>query len=314
MVRLSFANGYTPHTFYNKLLKVNDPLWTRDIDRSQSPKLLPTLHRFTGVSEDALKRLTIADFVGQVFEHVPEGGNLAWLLPLGVYHRTRSRDGMQYCPLCLQMDQAPYFRKTWRLSFYVMCEYHLCLMHGHCSSCKSPIAFHRIRTGCKYNAIFNPKLSICSYCGFDLANSPATYVNWPDAIDLSLLLALISFFDIGGWDCGYKTPCSGVLFFSGLCALMSFLIGRHGKGVRAHLRQELGISEKERLPRRASFEKEDAYSRFIILLYTLHLTRSWPHHFLRLCRLSGVSRSNFSGHLGDLPFWLADILDTYLDR
>jgi hypothetical protein len=92
-------------------------------------------------------------------------------LPLGIYHRTRRRYGLLFCPSCLQRDgPAPYFRKTWRLALSFACTTCGIALHEKCPCCGQPVIFFRQELGQK-SAMPRTLLSACFYCGFDLAQA-----------------------------------------------------------------------------------------------------------------------------------------------
>ena len=147
MTRLALENQFPLHTFYNKLLQFKGEIWNRDIDRFARPELFALLEEHTHQPLHVPRALSLQYYEGILFEELREGGIAPWLIPLGVYHRLRKRAGIQYCPLCLAEDDVPYFRRRWRLAFYIACGKHHCQMESGCSLCGSPIAYHRLGVG-----------------------------------------------------------------------------------------------------------------------------------------------------------------------
>lgn len=99
MVRLAFANGFPLHSFYSALPGYKAPIWNRDTDRHPSPALLETLSRFTDQLLPDLQALTLSAYDGILLKQLPAIGDAFWIPPVGVFHRTRKRTGIQYCPL-----------------------------------------------------------------------------------------------------------------------------------------------------------------------------------------------------------------------
>ena len=64
-------------------------------------------------------------------------------MPIGVFHRSRHKFGLQICPLCLAEDKEPFYRKEWRLSWVTVCTRHNSLLLDRCPGCQAPIVFHR---------------------------------------------------------------------------------------------------------------------------------------------------------------------------
>jgi hypothetical protein len=52
----------------------------------------------------------------------------------------RANSVLQYCPLCLQTDSRPYFRRAWRLAHMAVCLAHSCRLHDRCWQCDKQVA------------------------------------------------------------------------------------------------------------------------------------------------------------------------------
>lgn len=313
MVRLAFANGFPLHTFYANLLGYKAPIWNRDTDRHPAQALLDVLIRHTDQSSATLQTLTLNAYNGILFEQLPLIGTAPWILPVGVFHRTRRRAGMQFCPVCLQLDTVPYYRRTWRLALYAMCEYHQCVMQEHCPSCHAPVAYHRHGIG-RRKTIPEQPLRLCHYCGFDLSRTHPIYLNWPDARSWLLFGAIISLFEQGAWYCGQLTPPCGVPFFQGFHSLVSVINGRYGHRLRQHLGKTFGLTIGSDHPaQHLEFEHLSAQERLKLLLAATWLLDDWPNRFVELCIQTRFTRSRMAEDLHSLPFWLACVIDEYLD-
>lgn len=314
MVRLAFANGFKLHTFYSGLLGYKGPVWNRDIDRHPSEKLIFLLSSQTGQSARRLHQLTLASFESVLFESLPSIGNGSLILPVGVFHRVRRRTGMQYCPLCLNSDSVPFYRKTWRLAVHVLCPVHQCVMEEHCPSCLAPIAYHRHGVGREREVLQNA-LWYCSHCGFDLRLSLPRELIWPDENSRLNLLKIISACNGGQWNCGGMTPSFSLLFFKGLRILLGLIHGRHGHRILPGLATSIGIDA--RLPLKGShmeFEFLNVGDRLQLLLMVSWLLLDWPSRFVELCRAGRLTRSRVSDDVNSLPFWLAAVVNEFLDN
>lgn len=314
MVRLAFANGLPLHTFYSAYLGYKEPIWSRDIDRHPSHGLLNLVSKCSGQSIEKLKSLTLISYEGVLFEQLPLTGNASWVLPVGLFHRTRQRAGMQFCPLCLRDDVVPYYRRYWRLALYAMCEHHLCIMMEYCPSCHTPVAFHRHGIG-RGKGIAEKVLKFCHCCGLDLSLVSPEHIYWSDARSFSMLVATIKCFErpqTPPWH--LFSPC-GVPFFQGLRVLIGVINGRNGHGFRQQLGKIFGIRIGTDDPKKHfDFECMDAKARLILVLATFWLIDDWPRRFLRLCTVVGFTRSRLTEDFRSLPFWLAQLADEYLDN
>lgn len=117
--------------------------------------MLGDLVRLTGVPIHLLEATLLSNYVGVVVEGIDAAAWRPWILPLGIYHRTRRRAGTQWCPECLSSDGDPYYRTRWRLAFVTACLHHHCILHDRCEGCQAPAAPHRVST------------PVCHLCGTD---------------------------------------------------------------------------------------------------------------------------------------------------
>ncbi|AUH52522.1 hypothetical protein CXB49_17845 [Chromobacterium sp. ATCC 53434] len=313
MVRLAFTNGFMLHTFYDKLLGYHTPIWSRDTDRDPPLQLLTLLARHTGHSVAELQTLTLLSHQGQLFEK-PVTGHWSWVRPVGVYHRERKRPGMQFCPLCLAQSPVTYYHLKWRLALYVICEHHQCMMEECCPSCHAPIAFHRHGIG-RRKMVDDESLRLCSHCHFDLASMSPHHYPWPDRPSWQRLRHLIAAIEHDSWECGPRTPPCSLPFFIGVRALISVLSGRNGWQLRKHLGDALGVEIPWYPPgQHDEFEYQPPTARLILLLAIAWLLEDWPTRFLSLCTQAHFTRSRLAERVEQLPFWLASVADTHLDR
>ncbi len=51
-----------------------------------------------------------------------------------------------------------------------------------------------------------------------------------------------------------------------------------------------------------------------MLLVIFWLLDDWPQRFIALCRDAKFTRSRLAERVGELPFWLVDVADQYLDN
>ncbi|MBA8907497.1 TniQ family protein [Aminobacter ciceronei] len=154
--RLALANGIAPRSFAGAL-GFDERMWSPRLDLCLPLNLARLLCRQTDLSPGAISAMTM------------NGGALtALLLPLrDNVHRNRST-WMQYCPQCLAADEAPYFRRQWRLASRVSCFTHGCGLRDRCAACRASIATFD-------QGELLPQ-HICARCGFDLRAAPKASV------------------------------------------------------------------------------------------------------------------------------------------
>jgi hypothetical protein len=97
--RLAIGNGIAPRSFAN-VLGLDGGMWSARLDLRLPCDVAGLLEGQTGISHAAISTMAMVDWALTPL-----------LLPLREsVHRSRST-WMQYCPLCLLEDQAPYFRR-----------------------------------------------------------------------------------------------------------------------------------------------------------------------------------------------------------
>lgn len=314
MVRLAFANGYPLHTFYACLLGYRGAIWNRDVDRHPAPALLETLAHHTGQTKIALHAMTLAAYEGVIFEHLPHIGNAAWILPVGVFHRTRRRAGLQFCPRCLEGDSIPYYRRSWRLALYAMCERHLCVMQESCPQCKATVAFYRHGIG-RGKEVSLQALRLCHECGFDLSQAPSFIPAWPDIRSLNNFKKILGKFELGCLPFELNTSPFGIPYFQGVRVLVSVIRGRNGLRLRQLLSRAIGVDLGQFALRSGlDFEYLTAAERLIFLLTVTWLMEEWPVRFVAMCTEANFTRSRLAEEVSALPFWLAQVADDFLDN
>lgn len=311
MVRLAFANGFALHTFYSSLLSCRESIWNRDSDRHPPVVLLNCLSTATGKSIDELRNLTLSSYEGQVFEKFLISGDVPFLLPVGVYHRTRRRAGIQFCPQCLKLDQVPYYRRHWRLALSAVCPEHNCLLEQSCPSCGSPIIFHQHGMG-RLKYISESALSICSKCYFRLGDTEPRPSLWTDSAAGRLQLSMTRMVQFGNWDGSLQPVPLSLSFFGGLRIILGLVCGRHGARLRAVLSKAIGT---EICPvANLDFEYQSVDVRCTVLLAAMTLLVEWPLRFHEACSSANVTRSRLADTFLVMPYWLRIAVDQYLDR
>ncbi|MGO9601984.1 MAG: TniQ family protein [Candidatus Binataceae bacterium] len=303
LVRLAHANGLKVHTFFARNFGRERQIWTRDIDKFAPDWLIDGLCAGTGLDRDRIVATTLRSFEGFVYEKLNPFGNTKWILPLGVYHRTRRLPGLQFCPLCLRNDPVPYFRKQWRLAFYTECDVHRIALCESCSRCGAPVTFFRTELGNK-GFVGPASLLLCHKCAFALSRSPVQRFQWPDwqtAVEFRAWL-------MGYW-MGWlplKSPNIGYshLGYEVLHQVCRLLIRplKIATTVRT-----FGFSIAIPSPvrkRRVGFEHLPLQIRHSILTRATWLLHDWPNRFLAAAKSQRLGRSFLLRDLGSsAPHW-----------
>ncbi|MDX9958627.1 MAG: TniQ family protein, partial [Spirochaetia bacterium] len=252
-----------------------------------------------------------ASYEGVLFEKHNFNGINRWLLPMGVYHRTRRRKGITFCPLCLFDDEEPYFRRRWRLALSTVCETHGSLMLDACPSCEAPVMYFRRELGHRDKAVID-SLALCHNCGFDLRRGPAIDPPGPDGKTLAILRSLNTFHDMGWWYCGDETQHYGFAYFDVLHHLATYLTSAPGTRLLKLAECDIGqrilsTSELCRMP----LEQRAIQQRHRLLTLALWLLDDWPQRFVTSCRRAGLTSSRIM-RSETFPFWFQSVVESEL--
>lgn len=248
------------------------PVWNRDLDRGEDTAWLADVAGHAGLTLDRVQAMTLET----PRRHFGRGsGDTPLILSAGIYHRTRVRHAVQFCPRCLT-DGEPYLRRTWRYSFVLACPTCATPLLDACPHCQEPVVPHRS---------FRWSLDACHACGFSLGQRNPTDEPVPPAVhDLQTrLLALLA--SGTGTTVG---PWGGDDAFAGVRALIT--VARHPDVLPA-LRSALGLDVATVATGR--FEQMRAADRVVILETIAHWIADWPHRFFVAAGHAGLTQRTF---------------------
>ncbi|WP_460500261.1 TniQ family protein [Hymenobacter agri] len=308
LVRLAHAHECKVYTF-TKVLFPETSVWNRDVDKAAPAAVLDGLTERTPSVASRIHATTLRSYEGRLYlQHNPYG-NTDWVLPLGIYHRTRRRYGLLFCPGCLRRDGAtPYYRTHWRLALSLACpECGLCL-HDHCPNCQAPVIFFRIDLGHKLELPDVP-ISHCFRCGFDLARAEAV------GAPASIIRAQLEWERIltEGWTAAVGYPH---LYFGVLHQLVRVLSS--DKPACSPLQQALARQAEPSLPEMAveqlraarSFEHLPFDARCTVLLQAHWLLTEWPHRFVSFMKHHRIASTPLlqGASPEQVPFWYSSVV------
>lgn len=312
VTRLALDNNFYLHEFYKTVLGIAEPVFTRDIDKLEIPSLSSRLMLETGIESCILQDTSLKSFEGTLFETLRSDGSGRWTLPLGIYHRTRRRRSVQYCPLCLAEDSIPYYRKLWRLSFVTICPIHNCVLLDCCPHCHAPIDYLRLGIGRREFEVPPRSIDRCSTCGETLwkCNPPPAYPF--NDISLPYLSFMRSVYRGELSISGLSEPLS-LSEYNGLRILVGRFVCPRAKEFRCRVKQEIGLSIKAD-GGGLGFDFWPLSDRLSAITLALWILEDWPSRFCRLAVGTKLSKSAFSDCFDDMPFWLSVVVESLLNK
>lgn len=316
LVRLARGHGVKLHTFCS-VIWPGGQVWNRDIDKCAGESLLSVLTRRTGTSGAAVAETTLRAYQGRVYEKHNPLGNTTWIMPVGVYHRTRKRFGLQFCPRCLAEAAEPYYRRSWRLAFVTFCEIHHVPLFDRCPQCRAPVNFHRYELGDR-NRVTAESITLCYACRYDLRETSVAPVEGPaECRVLEFQKSLTKMVGQGwAWVEGHGAVYSH-LYFTVLRQMMKvFATGRRATALRECVNRALatGTPAPTLTRRDRDIERLGVGERRKLLDMALYLLTEWPWRFIHLCKTYRVWSAALLRELNPAPFWYWRVIHDHLYR
>lgn len=300
-------------------------IWNRDIDKSASETMLEELSIRTGTPICRARATTLANYENTLYEKHNTLGPTSWILPVGIYHRTRKQFGLQYCPLCLAEDKEPYFRRKWRLAFVVSCERHHTLLHDRCPRCGAAINFHRDELG-NHRKLVADSLTLCHICRFELRTTNRRLTTYVTHTESKFTAMLLHAMDVGYVRLSESITTHSLLYFLGLRQLLKIATMRDIRieRLRHAISEEFHVATYSPPPSgsRRDVQEMDIEARRRLLGIARCLLEDWPNRFINLSRKYKIWSSLWLRHIdpparantSPAPFWFWSIVHDYLYR
>lgn len=275
IVRTALGHGQAPYVFCHTVWP-GLHIWNRDIDSLGSWRLIMAMAARTGTDPRRAAATTLAAYEGELVERHFSFGRPTWVLRAGVFHRTRKRHGLQFCPACLSEGES-FFRREWRLAWAACCPNHGIVLLDRCPWCRSPVIPHRA----------NP-LTSCFSCDSDLREAPTSPATWAVAqLHRKAAAMLVQGYGIWG-DWVFQRP---FLFFDLLHQVLKVLAtGPRSARLRRYTADHWGGD-----PAPAVFsgslpeiESAETATRHRLLNLAAHLLEGWPWRYVAACADVGL--------------------------
>jgi len=319
LVRLSEAHGLT---FSNFCRAVWPKKGVRLLDLEVLPKaeVLNTLTEKTGTPMARVEATTLIEYDGRLFI-ASSARNVQWVLRYG-----RNRNGeepqcsLQYCPECLKEDEAPYFRRQWRLALVVICPRHRLQLRDCCHMCGQAVRIIRSLVNDAEGRLLGT-ITTCWNCRVDLRALPENpRVSAPPA-ELEYQRVLLESLREGWVEIRGDGPVFSYLYFDVLYHVLVLLLRPESKGRRSIQQQaferyglsssELALPEK---PQSWNFMRLRVDDRRKLLSLASQLLADWPNEFLAFCRANNFGYTEVGRFNKTLPYWFHRVVYEQLGR
>lgn len=306
LTRLAHSHLIKTYTF-GRMLFPGVNVWNTDLDRRAPEDILQTLAIRTGTPLEQVQQTVLRRYEGRLY--LRHNGNSAanWILPLGIYHRTRRHYGLLFCPCCLRKDGAvPYFRTHWRLAIAQVCTSCGVYLHERCPACERPVTFFRVELG-RRSAVPDTPISHCFHCGLDLATvrvkAAPTHILTAQA-ELERIL-------LDGWNAQVFFPHQ---YFNVLHQLVKTLVSTRpaSKILQRAVDTQTGWSplEENKSVRtyRTPVELLPLRVRAGVIRQAQWLLTDWPHRLLETVRQYKIASTPFLYAMPEIPFWYHSVI------
>lgn len=296
--RSGLANGFRRFPTFNGR-------WAaRDLDLLPSGAEIDWLAREFNVSAADLLSASLDQFAENLSSDISCGPLARWVLPCA---RQSSRNGATsgYCPICLDEDQRPFFRLSWRLAFVTHCSAHECRLMEHCPNCSHciwPSALAERASGVQKWI----ELALCLRCGHPLSRVEPIFDGRQET-SLALWRALTT----GALPLNAPPGATLKDYFTVLWSMSRFVRRNMDK-----LRKSLPLIDLSDLDpdalHRTVIERLTSGPRQTILSTAMWLLEEWPARMIEVCRTAGVSGQNFGCTEIQNPKWFDDVIREHL--
>lgn len=310
IVRLSLAHGLAPKQFAPFLQQrfSGDWEWQLTADLKPPQEVLNTLSKKTATPLSRIREMTLGRYGGQLYKRSSKGRLCHWIMPHYLGHVTRAQKfGMQACARCLAEDNEPYFRRSWRLAFVVVCPYHESCLIDRCPSCGNSIQFHRNAAALSRTA--TDIMTVCHKCQFDLRDVTAHIPAEPEIGRFQehlINVARQGYIEIEGFE-----NTASDTYFAVLNWILSVLFQSHElmrelqDAIFAYYNFDLSIS---RFTKKDVLENLNIRSRYEWIWLLRRLLIDHPHRYFRSYAQHNVMNRKWISKWMKTPSWYLSVM------
>lgn len=302
LIRVANGLQLKPITFLNAVWGSSRSLLNQDLDNFAPDHVVNRIAQGVHVSAEDVRQGTLSAYAETLILNYNTVGRNNWVLPTTIKSNDRRRHGLQFCPACLASDEAPYFRRGWRLAFATICTRHGTLLRDSCPECGDVIHPHR-----------SPAMHHCFKCGHSLCVPTAIadrhdHIAWQASLERGLTRGWISL--------GTEFERSYVVFAIVRQIAALLVNGRRAETLRNATARILGgdPSPFDKPTSRQPIEYLGQAERHRLFDLVQRLMNGWPYLFVHVCEEAGFRRSHAIKDMPNPPFAYESVVRWYLDR
>jgi len=307
--RLAKGNSCDPYTFAHHLINKGS-LFGQDCDLQLPDRWILTLQKKLNISDDIIRSSLLTSLIGNYVEDVSINGHDREILSGGTRGLFRRHNAQQFCPLCLQVDDQPYYRKQWRLTAMTICTKHLIVLSDQCRHCGASINCHRLTW-------FHRNSACCFRCGKSLYNqleitldAKFPIVNFQKNLEEAMQTGwyVLSNGEI------IRTP----LLLEGLRFLSRpWFSKKKSESLHQAFRDFTGLPFSTFQPNLfwpVRINRLNVKSRFNLYFVLAWLMEDWPRNLIGFCKHYGITLTAFYKTDAKPPYWIHKVFNSFLNK
>jgi hypothetical protein len=298
--RGAWANGYLLFPILDERRRRTDP------DRCVRADDLQWLSAAYELEPHTISRMTLAGIADRLHTPSKVGLHPPWWVRAR-YPADARAFGPMYCALCLQNDEAPYFRLFWRLGFVTHCPIHRTQLEDQCPECHTapwPRGSGARETMSKSFTDFRK----CWSCGLNVMAK--------NQCETGSVNKWRSWMDTGTAELGDLVVPSNEAFMALRAICQLFLRNRSRSQILRHSNQWAMVAStlSSEAVRTQAIEQCSVSDRARVVPVAADLLQHWPSQFLSFADACRLKREHFSGSYQLMPSWMQLVVDTQLAR
>jgi hypothetical protein len=285
-------------------------MFGQDCDLRLPEAWIDMLHEKLNLPKECIRSSVLTSLIGNYIEDVSVNGHDREIMAGGTRGFARRWNALQFCPRCLQTDEQPYFRKTWRLTASTLCTKHLIVLSDQCGSCGAPINCHRLTW-------FHRSAAYCFRCGKTLCN-PLEIPLDSDFPILNFQRKLEDAIRSGWYVLSKEEIIRTPLLLEGLRFLSRPWFSRKdSEWFHQAFREFTGLPFSTFQPNLfypIRINRLAVKSRFNLYFVLAWLIEDWPNNMIKFCRQFGVTLTAFYKTNAKPPYWVHKVFQDFLNR
>lgn len=285
-------------------------MFGQDCDLRLPESWIDMLHEKLGVSEECIKSSLLTSLIGNYVKDVSVNGHDREILAGGTRGLMRRWNAQQFCPLCLDTDDQPYFRKTWRLTAITVCTKHLIVLSDQCGFCGAPVNCHRLTW-------FHRNAAHCFRCGKTLRHQLEITLDRDFPI-LGFQKKLEDAITTGWYVLSEEEIIRTPLLLEGLRFLSRpWFSKKNSESLHQAFRDFTSLPFSTFKPEvfwPVRINRLSVKSRFNLYFVLAWLIDAWPHNLTQFCKHYGITLTAFYKTDAKPPYWVHKAFSNFLNK